>query len=196
MTKNSQKPTSCSHHYFHLTLCTRNPSKTTILGKALVLFSGNYPGEMDLISFAQSSTHIGGWWSPFLGPVRKCSPMIKYSKEKHNHFIHLSADKALIEELPPWVKQWHKKNDQKTLSSGNATSWDTFLDTGECLRDIWEQAQRIIKWCCLQFRITWSSMNWAGWLIWNTFCWNPGAQSKSSADVSSSTWEKPKPSIF
>lgn len=99
MSKSSQKPTSCSHHHFDPTPCTRNPRKTSVQGKTMVLLSGTCLGEMDLISFAQSSAHVRGRWSPFLGI---------HPRAIHNYSAYLSANKALAQELSPWVKQRHK----------------------------------------------------------------------------------------
>lgn len=55
-----------------------------------------------------SFPYVRDWWSPFLGVVGKCSLMTKYYKAIHNYSVHLSANKALGQELPPWVKQRQK----------------------------------------------------------------------------------------
>lgn len=86
---------------------------------------------MDLMPFAWSNTPVGGWWSPFLGAVGKCSPMIKYSRDTQPFSSPLSRQGSNSSAATLDQAVTHKENDQKTLRLGNTASWDTFLDFGE-----------------------------------------------------------------
>lgn len=83
MPKNNEKPTSCSHHYFGLILLMRNPGKTVIQRKAMVLFSG-ICSEDSFTSFANSTLHSR--WRlvvSFSGSSRKMLVDDKITKKRY-----------------------------------------------------------------------------------------------------------------
>lgn len=160
---------------------------TAIYKEAMILLLG-LPCKNRFHSLHIAQSHLGGWNSPFLGVGQKGSLEIKYWDEIHGMYsptswklsfgrIHLGPSNGIRsvtrkqEEIP------HPEICYRRLGSPH------------------EWPRPGASWRGLRFRTGWSSMNSAGCWMWSTFCWNPGVQSKSSAEVPRNTWGKEAVSV-